>query len=219
MDYVFHFEIPLRSFSMLAYGAVLTIFISILSVIAGTFIGVLGALGRISRNKLLFIASSAYVELFRNTPFLLQLYFVYFILSSAGLNLEPTTAGVLALSINVGAYITEIIRAGIQSINKNQKEAGYSLGMTYMQCFRWVILPPALKNIAPALSNQFIATVLASSIVSVIAAKELAYAASILEARTYRSFEIYLIVIIMYFILVEGFSVLLRYVNRKAFRS
>ena len=218
MDYVFHFEIPLRSFSMLAHGAVLTVFISIVSVIAGTFIGIFGALGRVSRKKLFFIPSSVYVEAFRNTPFLLQLFFVYFVLTSVGLNLEPTTAGVLALSVNVGAYITEIIRAGIESINKNQIEAGYSLGMTYIQCFRWVILPPALKNIAPALSNQFIATVLASSIVSVVAAKELAYAASLLEARTYRSFEIYLIVIVMYFILVEGFSVLLQYINRKAFR-
>jgi len=181
-------------------------------------IGVIAALGRNAHNKILRAIAGSYVEFIRNTPFLIQLYFIYFVLTSFGINLTATTAGVVGLAINSGAYIAEIVRAGIESIQKGTIEASYSLGMSRVQCLFYVIFPIAIRRMAPPLSNQFIGIVLASSIVSVISAQELTWTASVLESRTYRSFEIYIVTAILYFILAQALSITFTKINKKLFR-
>jgi polar amino acid transport system permease protein len=145
--------------------------------------------------------AAGYVEAIRNTPLLVQLFIIFFGLPSLGLRLTAWQAAVIALTVNLGAYATEIVRAGIEAIHKSQIEAGLSLGMSRLQVFRYVVLFPALKVIYPALASQFILLMLATSIVSLIAAEDLFHMAAFLESRTFRSFEIYLVVTGLYLVM------------------
>ncbi len=215
MGYTFHFEIPFRNFPFLLAGVLWTLRISVLAIAFGMVIGVVAAVGRNAHNKILRAIAASYIEFIRNTPFLIQLYFIYFVLTSFGINLAATVAGTVGLAINSGAYIAEIVRAGIESIQKDTIEASYSLGIGRMQCLFYIILPIAIRKVAPPLSSQFIAIVLASSIVSVISAQELTWAASVLESRTYRSFEIYIVTAILYFIMAQVLSLTFTTINRK----
>jgi polar amino acid transport system permease protein len=143
---------------------------------------------------------------------------VYFGLVTVGINLEAFTVAIITLTINCGAYCTEIIRAGIQSIHRGQSEAGLSLGMTYMQVFRYVILMPTLRVVWPPLASQFIATMLGSSVVSQISAEELTYAGMMLESRTFRTFEIFFFIAIIYFVMAQFFSILFSLTGKRVFR-
>ncbi|MBE0478427.1 amino acid ABC transporter permease, partial [Candidatus Aerophobetes bacterium] len=133
-------------------------------------------------------------------------------------DLDPNSTALLVLTLNMGAYTTEIIRGGIESIHKSQIEAGYSLGMNYLKVFRYVILPPAMKAIAPPLSNQVIMLILASVLVAQISAQDLFYQATLLEARIFRSFEVFLVTGAIYFGLVEALYLFFSYINKKLFR-
>jgi polar amino acid transport system permease protein len=142
-----------------------------------------------------------FVELTRNTPFLVQIYFIFFALPLAGLRLNPTPTAIIALGINGGAYAIEIIRGGVQSISKGQIEAGLALGLHKAQVFRMIVLKPALRAIYPSLTSQFILLTLTTSIASAVSASELTSVAQRIESDSFRSFEVYGAVTVLYFVM------------------
>ena len=161
--------------------------------------------------------ASSYIELIRNTPFLIQLYFVFFALPHLGVRLSPNNSALIAMVINLGAYSAEIVRAGVESIPHGQIEAGRALGLKPIQIVRFLILFPALKAVYPALTSQFILVLLGSSIVSAIAADELTAVANTINSQTFRSFEIYTIVTLMYVAIVFGFRAIFTSIYAFAF--
>ncbi len=217
MIYQFNFRDVFASIDMLLEGALLTLQLSAVTMAWGLAIGVAGALARSWGPPPVRLAATAYVEAIRNTPLLIQLFLVFFGLPSAGIRLDANTAAVVALSVNLGAYATEIIRAGVEAVHKSQIEAGLALGLSRLQVFRYVVLFPALKTIYPALASQFILLMLATSIVSQIAAAELFHMASILQSRTFRDFEVYIVAAAMYLAMALMFRALFALIHRLAF--
>lgn len=218
MIYRFNFRDVLAQFDTLLDGAVLTLQLSALTMAVGLLIGIAGALARSWGVLPIRFAAAAYVEAIRNTPLLIQLFIVFFGFPSMGLKLDATTAAVVALSINLGAYSTEIIRAGIQAIHKSQIEAGLALGLSRLQVFRYIVLFPALKVIYPALASQFILLMLATSIVSQIAVAELFHMASVLQSRTFRDFEVYIVTAGMYLAMALLFRLAFALIHRWMFQ-
>jgi polar amino acid transport system permease protein len=148
----------------------------------------------------------AYVELIRNTPFLVQLFFVFFGLPSLGLHIDEMQAAVLAMTLNLGAYATEIVRAGIESVPRGQFQAAIALGLPRRRVFRHIVLPQALANVFPALLGQVLIVMLGSAVVSQISVQDLTYAANFIQSRNFRAFEIYLVITAIYL----GLAMLLR---------
>jgi polar amino acid transport system permease protein len=218
MIYQFNFRDVFAQFDTLIDGALLTLLLSVVTMAIGLLIGIAGALARSWGVHPLRLLTAAYVEAIRNTPLLIQLFIVFFGLPSAGLRLDASTAAVVALSVNLGAYAIEIIRAGIQAIHKSQVEAGLALGLSRLQVFRYVVLFPALKVIYPALASQFILLMLATSIVSQISATELFHMASILQSRTFRDFEVYIVTAGMYLVMALAFRLIFALIHRAVFR-
>jgi polar amino acid transport system permease protein len=216
--YTFSFRDVFAQFDTLLDGAVLTLQLSAITMAAGLVIGIVGALARSWGPRPVRLVAASYVEMIRNTPLLIQLFIVFFGLPSAGLRLDATTAAMAALSINLGAYATEIIRAGIQAIHKSQVEAGLALGLSRLQVFRYVVLFPALKVIYPALASQFILLMLATSIVSQISVPELFHNASVLQSRTFRDFEVYIVAAAMYLAMALLFRVAFAMIHRWVFQ-
>lgn len=198
MRYQFDFADVFAAWPELLWGLVNSLVLSALAMAIGMVVSVAGALGKTSGPTWLRWIVDEYVDLIRNTPFLIQLFVIYFGLPSAGLKLSSNRAALLALVVNVGAYGTEIIRAGIESIHKGQVEAGKSLGMGPLKIFRYIILKPAIQAIYPSLTSQFILLMLNTSVCSAIAAAELTAAAGDIQSRTFRSFEVYFVVTCMY---------------------
>lgn len=198
--YHLSFDVLVEYWPALMSGVVMTIEISVLSIIFGTILGVIGALGRISSNSAVKMMANVYVEWVRNTPLLIQIMFIYFGFG-VFVKLSPLFASVSALSIFAGAYIAEIIRAGIQSIHKGQKEAAMSIGMTEWQAMYLIILPQAIRQIMPPLAGQFITLIKDSSLVSVIAVADMTYVAKNIVTTTFRAFEVWLAIAAFYFIL------------------
>lgn len=218
MTYQFHFADVFAYGDLLLRGAWLTIQLSAVATVLGLIVGILGALGRNSHVAPLRWLSGAYVELIRNTPFIVQLFFLYFGLAQIGLKMTAGQAALLAMVINLGAYATEIVRAGIDAISKGQWEAGLSLAMTRWQVFRHVVLLPALQKIYPALTSQFIIIMLGSSVVSQISAEELTFAGNFIQSRNFRSFEIYFVITAIYLLLSLGFRQVFRLIGARVFR-
>ena len=218
MIYKFNFRDVFAQFDALLEGALLTLQLSFVTMLVGLAIGIVGALARSWGSAPVRLAATSYVETIRNTPLLIQIFIVFFGLPSAGLKLDATTAAIIALSINLGAYATEIIRAGIQAIHKSQIEAGLALGLSRLQVFRYIVLFPALKIIYPALASQFILLMLATSIVSQIAVTELFHTASVLQSRTFRDFEVYIVTAGMYLAMALLFRVAFAVVHRLVFQ-
>ena len=154
-------------------GALLTVFFSATSEIIGIIIGLVTSVIRVTRIKVVSQLALVYVDLFRGTPLLMQIIFIYYALPYLGINLPAIVAGIVALSVNSGAYVSEIFRAGIESIDKGQTEAARSLGMSYMQAMRYVVIPQTIKRVLPPLTNEFVALIKDSSLLSVIAIAEL----------------------------------------------
>ena len=198
MTHEFDFDAVLASLDRLAQGALLTIELSAAAIVLGLAIGVVGAFLKSSGSAPVRALVSGYVELIRNTPFLVQLYLIYFGMPSIGVKLGANEAALLAMTVNLGAYATEILRAGVEAIPKTQIEAGTALGLSRLQIFRYVILVPALETVYPALTSQFTLIMLASSVVGTISATELSSMASLIDSETFRSFETYLIVTPIY---------------------
>jgi polar amino acid transport system permease protein len=172
------------------------------------------AWGKTSGPAWLRFVINAYIEVIRNTPFLVQLFFFFFALPAIGLRWSPYTSALTAMVVNLGAYATEIIRAGIESIPKGQIEAGRALNLKPWEIFRFVIMKPALKAIYPALTSQFILLMLSSAVVSVISADDLTSVAANLQSQTFRSFEIYIVVAAIYLALALAFSGLFKLIYR-----
>jgi polar amino acid transport system permease protein len=195
-------------------GAWVTIKFTVISAIFGTIIGLLVALARISSNRLLRSASTGYVEFFRGTPLLVQIFIIAFGIGH-WINVPDFLAGVAALSINSGAYTSEIFRAGIQSISKGQMEAGRSLGLSYSQTMWYVIIPQAFRFCVPPLGNEFIALLKDSSLVSIIAITDLMRAGREITGRTVRPFETYTLVAFLYLAMTLPLTLLVRYMERR----
>ena len=202
----------------LLWGLTQTLKFAVLSVVFGTIIGTLGAIGRSFGPRWLSVPIGAYVELIRNTPLLIQLYIVFFSLPLIGLKFSSGTAAVIALSIHLGAYATEIMRAGVESIPAGQIEAAKSLGLSSYRIIRHVVLVPAVRAVYPSLSAQFILQLMGTSIVGAIAAEELTAIANNLVMQTFRSFEVYIVVAVIYFVAVQAASLLLAGLGRLLFR-
>jgi len=187
------FEIFTKYIPFFLKASLLTIEISALSIIIGFFLGLFAALGKMSHNKAISLPARFYVWFFRATPLLVQIFLIYFGLPQFGINLSPFVAGVMAMSINAGAYYSEIIRAGIQSIHHGQMEAARSLGMSYALAMRRVILPQSLKVIIPPFGNESIILIKDTSLLSTITIIEITLMAQRLISSTWRPFELYLV--------------------------
>ena len=201
----------------LLQGAAVTLELSCGAMLIGLVISIVCASAKTSHFAPLRWIISVYVEAIRNTPFLIQIFFIYFGLPAIGISLNPNPAALLALVINIGAYGTEIIRAGIESIQKGQGEAGVALGLKRHQIFRYIILKPALRTVYPALTSQFVFLMLTSSVVSVISATDLAAAGNDVNSETFASFETYIVVTAMNLVLSSALSALFSIIQRLAF--
>ena len=210
------FELIPRALPILLMGAGVTIEITAFSVAIGFFIGLFVGIARISQFKILRIMAAVYADCIRGTPLLVQIFLIYFALPMAiGQRVEPFIAAVAACGINSGAYVSEIFRAGIQAIDVGQMEAGRSLGLTWWQTMRFIILPQAFKNILPPLGNEFIAMLKDSSLVSVIGFEELTRRGQLIIAQTYGSFEIWMTVAVLYLIMTMAISRIVAFLEKR----
>lgn len=214
MEYTFHFIDVWTAREELLWGAWLTIRLSAISMVLSLGIAVLGALARTSGPRWLRGIVAAYVEFVRNTPFLVQVFVIFFGLPALGVRLEADTGALIAMVLNGSAYTIEIVRAGIQAIGHGQVEAAYALGLHRLQAFRSIVLPQALRAVFTPLGSQFILLMLNSSIVSVISAEELTAAAQDIQSRTFRSFEVYIVTIAIYLVLSISFTGVFSALNR-----
>ena len=191
----FDFSLIWNSLPLLLAGAGVTIEITAIAVGLGFIFGLITSVCRLSGVKVLQVIAVCYVNIIRGTPMLVQIFLIYFALPMViGERINPFVAAVAACSINSGAYVSEIFRAGIQSVDKGQMEAGRSLGLSWMQTMRYVILPQAFKHVIPPLGNEFISMTKETSLVSVIGFEELTRRGQLIIAKTYGSFEIWLTV-------------------------
>lgn len=217
MSYTFNFRPVFANFDLLLEGALLTIQLSAITMVLGLAIGAAGASIKVWGPRPARLLVTAYVDFIRNTPLLVQLFIVFFGLPSLGIRLSASEAAIIGLTIYLGAYATEIVRAGIEAIPRSQIEAGLCLGMSHLQVFRYVIIFPALQIVYPALASQFILLMLGTSLVSLISAKELFHAAAFLDSRTFLPFEIYLVVSLMYLAMSLGFRAIFGIIGRFVF--
>ncbi len=201
MKYTFDFGWLLDYYPQIVKGIGVTLELIAVGGILGIALGIFCAWVRALGPKWLRPPVATYVELIRNTPFLIQLFFIFFGLPSLGLQLSELSAANIAMVVNLGAYSCEIIRAGIQATPKGQFEAGASLAMTRFETFRHVVLVPSLQRIWPALSSQVVIVMLGSSVVSQIAAEDLTFAANFIQSRTFRAFEAYIVSTVIYLVL------------------
>lgn len=215
MAYQFDFAATLEYGDLLFEGALFTLVLTAVGSVAGIGVGITGAICRAWSIRPFNWFFAVYVELIRNTPFLVQLFFIFFGLPAMGLQIGEWQAAILAMVINIGAYSTEIIRAGIQATHKGQVEAAASLAFSRFQIFWYVLLRPSLQRVWPALSSQIIIVMLGSAVCSQIATEELTFAANFIQSRNFRSFETYFITTCMYFVMALGirqlFNLLWRY--------
>ena len=198
MNYKIDFTPVIDGLPSLLAGCLGTLGLALSGMALAIVIGIGGVVLRQSRIKPLRWLVMSFVELIRNTPFLVQIYFIFFALPLAGVRLDPTPTAIIALGINGGAYAIEIIRGGVQSIGKGQIEAGLALALNRMQVFRLIVLKPALRAIYPSLVSQFILLTLTTSIASAISAYELTSVAQRIESDSFRSFEVYGVVTLLY---------------------
>jgi polar amino acid transport system permease protein len=214
VKYHFQFADVFAAWPLLLRGTWTTINLSLTATLLGLVVAIVCAWGKTSGPTFVRYLVNAYIEVIRNTPFLVQLFFFFFALPSLGVRWTAHTAALTAMVVNLGAYATEIIRAGIESIPRGQIDAGLALNLKAHQIFRFVILKPALKAIYPALTSQFILLMLSSAVVSAISADDLTSVAANLQSQTFRSFEIYIVVAAIYLALALAFSALFRAVYR-----
>lgn len=212
----FNFDLVIQSIPLLLLGAGITIKITALSVGLGMIIGMFVGIARISHVTPLRMLAAVYIDFLRGTPLLVQIFLIYFALPlMLDQRVDPFVAAITACGINSGAYVAEIFRAGIQAIDKGQMEAGRSLGMTWVQTMRYIIVPQAFKNIVPPLGNEFIALLKDSSLVSVIGFEELTRRGQLIIARTYGSLEIWLSVAVIYLVMTLAISRLVAYMEKR----
>lgn len=202
------FPAVLVEWPLLARGLAMTAALTAVSAAVGVAVGIACAWARAYGGPALRAVVACYVEAVRNTPFIVQLFFVFFGLPALGVRLSPEAASFLAMTINLGAYATEIVRAGVQGTPRGQIEAAESLALTPAQVFLRVVLPPALQRVWPALVSQIVIVMLGSAVCGQIATEELSYYANLIQSRNFRAFEAYIVATLVYL----GFAVVLRHV-------
>ncbi|WP_298832845.1 amino acid ABC transporter permease [uncultured Planococcus sp.] len=197
-------------------GLQVTLYIFAIAIVIGFLIGLVVALFRLAPLKILNWIAKIFVDAIRGTPFIVQLFFIYFGLNSLDfISLDNTTAGIVTVAINAGAYFSEIIRAGIQSIDKGQTEAARSLGLNSTQNMRYIILPQAFRRMLPTITNQAIISLKDTSLLSVIGVADLTQEGRIQASATFDAFNVYLILGIIYFVVIYLLSMLASFVERK----
>ena len=210
------FELLQESLPMLLQGLGLTLQLSAVSLVIAMVLGLLASLMGMSKVKILQLINKAYVAIIRGTPLLVQAFFIYFGVTGAlGIKMSAFTAGVIALSLNAGGYLSEIFRGGIQAVDPGQTEAARSLGLTQAQTLRRVVIPQAIRICIPSVVNQWCITIKDTSIICVIGLAELTRMGQQIIARTYQSFEVWIMVGILYFLVIYLLTVLARYVEKK----
>ncbi|MGV8916671.1 MAG: amino acid ABC transporter permease [Pseudomonas sp.] len=215
MAYQFDFLPVLQNANLLLKGALFTLELTAIGTLLGVSLGIVGAAVRAWNIRPFSVMFSIYVELIRNTPFLVQLFFIFFGLPSLGIKITEWQAAVLAMVVNLGAYSTEIIRAGIQAIPRGQMEAAAALAMNRLEAFRYVVLIPALGKVWPALSSQIIIVMLGSAVCSQISTEELSFAANFIQSRNFRAFETYIVTTLIYLCMALLIRQLLAWIGRR----
>lgn len=213
-------SVAIDSLPFLLSGMKWTIIIALVGLLFGFLIGALAGLARTSKHKFIYSLGTIYVEAIRGTPILVQAVYLYFglnqiLLQTMGWKIASIPAGIIAISINSGAYIAEIVRGAIQSIEKGQVEAGRSLGLNHFKTFYYIVWPQAFKRMIPPLGNQFIISLKDTSLFSVIAVGELLRQGQIVVSATFAAFEIYTVVALLYLIMILCISAILRRVERR----
>ena len=203
----------LSQWPLLLTGAVWTLGLTVVSATIGVVVGIACAWSRSHGAPWLRWVVGTYVELVRNTPFIVQLFFIFFGLPAAGFKLSPETASIIAMVVNLGAYSTEIIRAGIDATPRGQIEAAMSLALNRMQTFIRVVLPPALKKVWPSLVSQIIIVMLGSAVCGQISVTDLSYAANLIQSRNFRAFEAFIVATAIYLLLSIGVRKLLNWLG------
>ena len=217
MNYVFHFGDVWQARDELAWGTLLTLELSAVSMVLSLIVAVFGAFARVWGPGWLRALVAAYVEFIRNTPFLVQVFMIFFGLPVIGIRLDANEGALIAMVLNGSAYTIEIVRAGIEAISRGQLEAATALGLHRLHAFRLVVLPQAIRAVFAPLGSQFILLMLNSSIVSVISADELTSAAQDVQGRTFRPFEVYIVAICIYFVLSNMFGTVFALLHRWLF--
>jgi polar amino acid transport system permease protein len=209
-------DIIVSALPMLLKGLQVTLYIFLIAILLGFLIGLVIALLRLAPLKVLNGIALAYVNAIRGTPFIVQLFFIYFGINSLQvISLNSTTAGIITVAINAGAYFAEIIRAGIQSIDKGQTEAARSIGFTSAQTMRYVVLPQAFRRMLPTITNQSIISLKDTSLLSVIGIADLTQQGQIQASATFEAFKIWLAVGVIYFIIIYLLTLLANFVERR----
>lgn len=209
-------ELLKASFPSLLSGLTVTLKITLISICIAAILGLVFGLMSISRSKIFKAVGIIYVDIIRGTPVIVQAFFIYFGLPSVlDFKLSALAAGIITISLNAGAYMAEIFRAGIAAVDKGQLEAARSLGLSYPQAMRKVILPQAVRKMIPAFINQFIISLKDTSLLTVIGIKELTQSGEIIVAATYKAFEIWTIVGIFYLVIITVISYTSRYIERR----
>ncbi|MFS2050224.1 amino acid ABC transporter permease [Variovorax sp. Varisp41] len=198
MGIEFDFGAVLAEWPLLLRGVAWTIGLTAVGTVLGMMVGTFCAWARADGPRWLRAVVGTYVELIRNTPFIVQLFFIFFGLPAAGVKLSPEVASVIAMVLNLGAYSTEIIRAGIEATPKGQIEAAVSLALSRSQVFVRVVLPPALKKVWPAMVSQIVIVMLGSAVCGQISTEELSYAANLIQSRNFRAFEAFIVATLIY---------------------
>jgi polar amino acid transport system permease protein len=217
LNYTLDFTPVVDGLPDLLWGCVGTLGLALSGMVLAIVIGIGGVVLRDSRFQPLRWLVMSFVEIVRNTPFLVQIYFIFFALPLAGVLLNPTTTAVIALGINGGAYAIEIIRGGVQSINRGQVEAGLALGLRKSVVFRTIVLKPALRAIYPSLTSQFVLLTLTTSIASAVSAYELTSVAKRIESDSFRSFEVYGTITLMYLVMSWLVMMILNFIAARSF--
>jgi len=216
MDYQFRFDIVWSNFDLLLFGVRYTILLSLLAMALGTAIGLVTAVARLAGWRLLSWPIIAYVEIFRGTPALVQIVWIYYCLPIiTGINLPALGSLVLAMALNTGAYLSEIFRAGIQGIDKGHIEAARALGFTRSQVTRRIVLPQACYRMIPGVGNSFISAIKLSSLCSVLGMSELMYQGQLIIANHFRPIEVFTVVAVIYFCMTYATSLFLIYLERR----
>ncbi len=214
---MFDFWAVLSEWRLLVHGVAWTLALTAVATVVGGVLGVAGAWARASGPAPLRWVVGAYVELIRNTPFIVQLFFIFFGLPAAGLRLSPETASFIAMVVNLGAYATEIVRAGLQATPRGQIEAAQSLALNRWQVFSRVVLPPALKKVWPALVSQIVIVMFGSAVCGQISTPELSYAANLIKSRNFRDFEAIFVATGLYLVLAIALRQLLNWAGPSFF--
>ncbi|SHF45412.1 polar amino acid transport system permease protein [Desulfacinum infernum DSM 9756] len=215
LDYPWNWWVPWRYRSLFLWGFVNTMVVSVGAICMGFVIGVLGGLARVSKSVVIRTLAGYYVELFRGTPLLVQIYIFYFCLAAVIHYDNPMIIGMVTLAFFSGAYITEMVRAGIESIDPGQVEAAKSTGLNERQTMRYVIFPQAFRRIIPPVTGQFVSLIKDSSLLSVISVRELTKASEVVNATTYKTFEAYLPLAVLYLVLTYPLSYMTQRLEQK----